>query len=528
MSYVAGSIFRGRRRSPGTDLALLLFALAAIAVTFDDALTIVVRAWARPESIHGPIALLGAAWLIWRRRHEIVERRRANSWAGPLVCIAGALAALLGQLASLFVVTQLGVLLCLYGLILSWVGPRVVARWWAPLALLLFVVPLPQFLRVNLLVQLQLVSAEIGVTLLRWAGVIVYAEGNSLDFGDATVRLGELGQGLQLLQLALVLSCIAACVSGVALWRRVLAVVACVPVMVIVNAALFALVAFAMLRSHPASLKTWLENWQPWVVLIATLLFVLACASPMRRRAPWAVVSSGRSAGGAASLVWHENPSRTGRQSSSSLLASALILLATALLAPWLANRAPVVPARVVFAEFPLEQQAWIGRRDRVDPAYLDVLRLDDYLLADFRAGGALPVNLYVAWYDTQQAGRSAHSPRVCLPGDGWQIEQFGRVDVPGLGAGGAGRSVNRAVIAQGSNRQIVYYWFQQRGRWLTNEYLVKWYLLWDSLTRNRTDGALVRLMTPLPAGADERAADARLLEFARAVAPGLQPHLPE
>jgi EpsI family protein len=60
---------------------------------------------------------------------------------------------------------------------------------------------------------------------------------------------------------------------------------------------------------------------------------------------------------------------------------------------------------------------------------------------------------------------------------------------------------VNRTVIALGESRQLVYYWFQQRGRVLTNEYLVKWYLFWDSLTRNRSDGSLVRLIVSLPEG---------------------------
>lgn len=35
----------------------------------------------------------------------------------------------------------------------------------------------------------------------------------------------------------------------------------------------------------------------------------------------------------------------------------------------------------------------------------------------------------------------------------------------------------------------------------ITNEYLVKWYLFWDVLTENRTDGAMVRATMFLRAG---------------------------
>ena len=72
------------------------------------------------------------------------------------------------------------------------------------------------------------------------------------------------------------------------------------------------------------------------------------------------------------------------------------------------------------------------------------------------------------------------HSPRACLPGGGWQIETFGEHQVPNVRPDGSALRVNRAVISMGEQRQLVYYWFAQRGRNLTNEYLVKWYIFWD------------------------------------------------
>ena len=146
--------------------------------------------------------------------------------------------------------------------------------------------------------------------------------------------------------------------------------------------------------------------------------------------------------------------------------------------------------------------------------------------MADYRRG-APPVNFYVAWYDSQQAGRSAHSPRSCLPGGGWQIKSLQQVPVADVAIGGQPLRVNRALIQYGPQRQLVYYWFQQRGRVITNEYLVKWYLFWDSLTRNRSDGALVRLTVPLPEGAVEAQADRQLAQFARDLAPMLEDYVP-
>jgi hypothetical protein len=61
----------------------------------------------------------------------------------------------------------------------------------------------------------------------------------------------------------------------------------------------------------------------------------------------------------------------------------------------------------------------------------------------------------------------------------------------------------------------------------VTNEFAVKWYLFWDALTRNRTDGALVRLITILPPGGDEIAADRRLIDLATQIAPTLTRYVP-
>jgi EpsI family protein len=163
-----------------------------------------------------------------------------------------------------------------------------------------------------------------------------------------------------------------------------------------------------------------------------------------------------------------------------------------------------------------------------LDPIYLDQLMLDDYYLADFTRGTEPPINYYIAWYDSQRAGRSAHSPRSCLPGGGWQIKSLTQRVLPGVRVGHQALRVNRVLIQLGMQQQLVYYWFQQRGRVVTNEYVVKWYLFWDALTRDRTDGALVRLVVALPPGGTAAAADRELTQFATAAATTLAPFIPD
>ena len=79
-----------------------------------------------------------------------------------------------------------------------------------------------------------------------------------------------------------------------------------------------------------------------------------------------------------------------------------------------------------------------------------------------------------------------------------------------------------------GSSRALVYYWFMQRGRYLTNEFAVKWYIFWDSLTKNRTDGAMVRVMMPIDDTMDLKQAEQHAEDFIRAAEPRLYYQIPQ
>ena len=186
------------------------------------------------------------------------------------------------------------------------------------------------------------------------------------------------------------------------------------------------------------------------------------------------------------------------------------------------------------YAEFPLALDGgWRGRPDHLAPDVLAILALDDYLLADYTRPGEPPVNFYSAYYATQSGGGSSHSPRTCIPGGGWAMTALEEHAVALPAAAGAAAPlpplrVNRALIQKGEQRQLVYYWFRQRGRSLTDEYAVKWYILSDGIARNRSDGALLRLVTPIAPGEDPARADRRLAEFLAQVQPLLPAFVPD
>lgn len=167
------------------------------------------------------------------------------------------------------------------------------------------------------------------------------------------------------------------------------------------------------------------------------------------------------------------------------------------------------------------------GEPVAMERQYVDVLRFDDYLLANYQGLGG-PINVYAAYYRSQEKGRATHSPKTCIPGGGWEITSLDEVAVPGRDVAESGFRANRVMIQKGEQKQVVLYWFKQRHRVVTNEYLVKFFLLVDALTMKRTDGALIRLVAAVQPGESEGAADQRVLQMAAAVQPLLPAYVPD
>lgn len=166
----------------------------------------------------------------------------------------------------------------------------------------------------------------------------------------------------------------------------------------------------------------------------------------------------------------------------------------------------------------------WNGNETALDPETLKVLGVTDYANRVYLSSKEMPVQLYIGYYDSQRTGDTIHSPKNCLPGAGWDPIHAGYATIPV--ADGRQIKVNEYVIAQGLDKQLVFYWYQGRGRVIASEYWGKFWMIHDAITRNRTDGALVRLVTPIgPDGVAE--AHARLEKFAKILYPSLDEFIP-
>jgi EpsI family protein len=109
----------------------------------------------------------------------------------------------------------------------------------------------------------------------------------------------------------------------------------------------------------------------------------------------------------------------------------------------------------------------------------------------------------------------------------GWEFASLEQRLFGELTAGVSG-TYSRAVIQKGEQKLLMYYWFQQRERRTASEFSMKYYLV-DSLSKSRSDGALVRMYTPIVTGENgEAQAEARLPGFAKDVLPRVNGYLPQ
>jgi EpsI family protein len=154
------------------------------------------------------------------------------------------------------------------------------------------------------------------------------------------------------------------------------------------------------------------------------------------------------------------------------------------------------------FAEFPLAiGEKWQGKELGMEQSVLDILKLSDYMMRVYVSSQdgqmrTMPVWLYVGYYQSQRTGSTYHSPKNCLPGSGWQFVETDHVSVPVSEAQSI--LINKVLIQKGLDKQIILYWYQDRGRVIASEYWAKGYMIWDAMTQNRTDGSLVRISVPV------------------------------
>lgn len=178
---------------------------------------------------------------------------------------------------------------------------------------------------------------------------------------------------------------------------------------------------------------------------------------------------------------------------------------------------------REPLSELPYSVGVWKGNDIPLSPAIVTALNVTDHTNRAYFDPAGVPVQLYIGYYASQRTGDTIHSPKNCLPGSGWEPIRSGYIPIDVQG--GRQITVNEYLIQKEQDREMVFYWYQDGGRVIASEYAAKYWMVSDAISRNRTDGALVRVVTSSNDG--EANARSRLIRFTQVLFPRLNDILP-
>lgn len=499
-----------------------LYAIVAISLLFifKDAIIEIWGRWGEERYSHAPLVFVLALYLAWIKRNEL-DDTNAHAWYGVAIVLFSGLILMIGELSAIWTIVQYALVFLLFGFAWSMLGTQI-KKITIPFLHILVVVPLPYMLDVMLSGKFQLMSSDLGVAISRLLGMSVYQEGNVIDLGIYKLQVVEACSGLNYTYPLMTLGLMMGYMYKAPFVARFSLFLSTIPISIVMNSFRIAMVALFVNHSGIEAAEGFMHYFEGWVIFISCIVILFIEVVIMNKL-------MGRSIPLKDSFDYLETKRSTKAPNSKvninkkPIFVALAIILITTISTLSVHHREEVIPKREMFASYPLEIDGWQGRTYEFENGENDILRLKDYLLVNYSKSNT-NIGLYLGYTDSQRRGFVPHSPKSCIPGGGWEITdtKLHKVEID------ANKTieVTRMLISKGSSKQLIYYWFHQRGRDLSNEFPMKFALLYDAINLNRTDGAIVRFTTSIYRSQEE--ADAKLAEFIRLNYPLFPKYIPD
>ncbi len=506
-----------------TVVSLLLYRVVLIKLLGDW--------WTDPNFSHGFIVPLFSAFWVYRDRARLAAiPKKATGWG--LAVVAAALAWLVVGVigAELFLSRTSGIAL-LAGLVLTFWGWQRLRALAFPIAFLLLAIPIPSIVFNQITFPLQLLTSRLAADVLPLLQVPVLREGNVIRLPAMPLEVAEACSGIRSLLSLGTLAVIYGALLERSMVKRVVLALASVPIAVAANALRIVGTGLCVQYWDPDKALGFFHEFSGWVIFLFSLAMLIAVQKGLSlfdRQEKLPVQPAQPIPQG----MGFELPA-TARAAEGCQLGNGIRFAVTVVLlmatAAFLQTRSvlEIQPKAQPLAALPTTADGWQSVDRPVSPEVRQVLGPGDFLNRLYlRDGDRAGVDLFIAYFPSQRAGDTIHSPKNCLPGAGWVFESSRHVplNLPGMKP----LQVNESVLAKGSDRMLAIYWYQAHGRAVASEYWAKFYLVADAMRLNRTDGALVRLVTPILPGETLENARSRTIEFAAHLEPRLRDYIPD
>lgn len=498
--------------------------------------------WTDDNYSHGLLVPFVIGYIIWLDFDGLrISRKKPEVWLGLLITVFAVMLLLGGTLASELFTQRISLLFIISGVVVYFFGKQMLRRLLLPFALMLLAIPIPQIIFNKIAFPLQIWASQVAEWGIGLFGIPAVRKGNVIELVPlgltevVGLEVVEACSGIRSLMTLVTLALILGYFtrerrnSVVQSWQQlirkpdshriVLLMASAIPIALLTNAA----------RVTATGLLTYFYGQEtaegPWhdlsgsVVFLTALVFLILVNYGLKRIFR---TQTPNHAGGDYKVQKSSHaPTVTERQT---VLLFTVILIGGVFI-NWFQHRGEAEVERRPLSEIPTQLGIWQqkGRDVRFDEETEKVLRASDYVMRDYFGPGKR-LNLYVGYYASQRSGATYHSPQSCLPGTGWEMKEPQLLEV--TTPGGRNLKVNRYIVQRGSHREILIYWYQGRGRITPSEYEDKLYTSVDSILRRRSDGAMVRIMTPV--GKDEGRSLEAALELSSLLADNISPFLPD
>lgn len=497
------------------------------ALAFAGGIENLFKRWGEQQELsHGYFLPVIAGWIIWSRRDALRGSLGQPVRLGLAGVAISAIVLVLSELTvtSLMIFQHLAMILLCSSLALALGGWRIFWLTLLPVGFMLFMVPPPYWAITILSQQFQLWSSQLGVWMIELLDIPVFLSGNLIDLGDYKLQVAEACSGLRYLFPFLSLGFLAAYLFHAPMWQRALIFLSTIPITIVMNSFRIAVTGLLVQRFGPEHAEGFIHMFEGWVVFLLCLALLFGLIALLTRLSGKKSVTEQLGlpeiAAQPSATPWSQ------KRFMTHAAISAAILAAAGLYVHFGVSNILKVPDRNDLASLPYQLEAWNSDIQQVDDATLEVLGADDFLITNLVSPENEHFNLYIAYLNMQRHGHSWHSPRQCIPGGGWQIAEH---DIrPVTLKNGDTFYLNRIVIENRGARQLLYYWYDQRGRRIANEFVMKTLLIFDAMRIRRTDGAMIRIMTPIARGELVSDAEERLMGFMETLNPLLPPYIPD
>lgn len=510
--------------------------VAALTFLFATVLVKLGRDWWSDENYsHGllvPFVIAIIIWIDWSALRRSVEK--PSRWIGGGIAVFSILLLLAGTLAAELFTQRVAFATMLGGITIYFFGTKTLRMLAVPFALLLLAIPIPQIIFNRIAFPLQIWASQMAVWGIRLFDVPTLRKGNVIDIlprgATQTISLEvvEACSGIRSLMTLVTLALILAyftrwggrrILSGFSkadLSRTIVLMISAVPIAVLTNAARVSATGISTYYYGKQATESQVHEISGWLVYVVALVLLIAVN--------YALMKIFRSNAVSEEVPFEKRDAIRGFASPFLPLILAIVIGGSAV--NWIVTRGEAKTECEALAALPAELGQWDqkGGEIKFGEQTESVLKTSDYTIREYTLPDGRIANVYVGYYASQRTGATYHSPQNCLPGAGWIMKDPSYVDI--TMPNGRTFTANRYIIINGIYKEVMIYWYQGRGRMEASEYQDKINTVIDSVTRSRSDGSIIRVMTSV--GSDEPAALAAATDLSAQLAYSLSDFVPE